>query len=95
MPQAFPENVMTYTLTGQPIEVNKPSEATSLTLTVSQTIRVANGGNAGPIPTTGIDDGTGTFHVHPTDSLEARTWDVTTMTSISFAGSGEVALIWA
>jgi hypothetical protein len=94
MPQIFPEYVMTYNLTGSPIEVAKPPEANRLVLTVSQTIRVANGGNAGPIPLGGVDDGTGTFHVHPSDSPEARSFDVSEVTSVSFAGTGEVALIW-
>lgn len=92
----FPEYVTTYLADpDHPSEVFKPEGKTTVTLTVSETTRFAAGGNAGPIPPGGINDGTGTFHVHPFDALGARTFDVSAIDSISFTGSGEVAIIWS
>lgn len=90
----FPGYVTCYSLTGSPVEVDVPDGKVGLVVTVSAPIRFAAEGNAGPIPTGGIDDGTGSFHVHPTDALDARTFDVSSLSSLSFIGTGEVGLIW-
>jgi|GEM_PF-5020714 len=81
MPQLFPSNVDNYKVEGA-LEATKPAGVNRLLVTLDNPVALAAGG-------------TGTFYLHPGDSPEARTFDVTAVSLIVFYGLASIGLCWS
>lgn len=81
MANPFPSNVDNYRVEGA-LEATKPAGANRLLVTLDNTVAMAAGG-------------TGIFYLHPTDPPEARTFDVSAITSIAIYGLASVGLVWS
>lgn len=84
MATPFPTNVDNYKVEGS-VVATVPSGVTTLLVTLDGTIAMAAGG-------------TGTFYIHPHDSVDARTFDISGVASgvgtIAFYGLASIGLIW-